>query len=73
MFAKGDVVKEIGAGVAGRVVFVFDEIADGVTQQVVTIQPMGTHDALARITRLASELIFESTLTQDSDQGWTLR
>lgn len=75
MFAKGDVVKEIGdgAGVVGHVVFVFDEIADGVTQQVITIQPIGTHDALLRITRLASELIFASTLTQDSEKGWILQ
>lgn len=74
MFAKGDVVKEVGAaGVIGRVVLAFDEIADGETQQVVTIQPMGTDDALLRVTRLASELTFECNLSQDSDKGWTLR
>ena len=74
MFAKGDVVKEIGAECGiGHVVFVFDEITDGETQQVVTIQPIGTDDALLRITRLASELTFASTLTQDSEKGWILQ
>ena len=73
MFAKGDIVRDTGQnGVRGRVVFVFDEMHDGVSEQVVTLQPMGTDDALLRVTRLASELTFESNLSQDSEKGWTL-